>query len=371
MRLPFRHEPMISVVVPVYDVAAYLPACLDSILGQSHRALDVVVVDDGSTDASGRIADEYAARDDRIRVEHIANGGLGAARNVGMRLARGDFLAFADSDDVVPRDAYRRLLRALQRGRGQEADFVTGNVVRLEDGRTVPLPWMDRMHTPYVGPIGGRPELMGDVFAWNKLFRRGFWESAGLSWPERTRYEDQPATTEAYVRARSVAVLPEVVYQWRIRGDGSAITEMRGTVTDLRDRWTTKQMSLDTVRRLGTPELADAFLVRVLPGDMWRYFLVVPGAEDAWWELLVGMVRALWGERRLLDSELPPVHRLTGWLVGQDRRADADLVMRHLADLDGRPLARTDGPDGPRLDVPGLDTSGIDPAALTLRPHEV
>lgn len=371
MRLPFRREPLISVVVPVYDVAPYLPACLDSILGQNHRSLDVVVVDDGSTDESGRIADEYAARDSRVRVEHVPNGGLGAARNTGLRLARGDFLAFADSDDVVPRDAYRRLLRALQRGAGKGADFATGNVARLEDGRTVGLPWMDRMHTPFVGPIDQRPELMGDVFAWNKLFRRDFWESAGLSWPERIRYEDQPTTTQAYVRARAVAVLPEVVYHWRIRGDGSAITEKRNTFADLDDRFETKAMSLATVRAEASAEVAEEFLTKVLPGDMWRYFLVIPGADDDWWGLLVAMVRELWGERSLLDSDLAPVHRLTGWLVTQGRRGDAELVMRHLAELDGRPVARVDGPDGPRLDIPGLDPADIDPAALALRPHEV
>ena len=367
MPLRLRRQPLISVIVPVYDVAPYLPACLDSVLAQRHRELDVVVVDDGSTDGSGEIADRYAARDDRVRVEHVANGGLGAARNVGLRLARGEYLAFADSDDVVPPDAYALLLRALKRS---DAELATGNVVRLEGDRTVPLPWMDRMHTPFVGPVGERPQLLGDVFAWNKLFRRDFWEAAGLRWPERIRYEDQPATTEAYVRARAVAVLPEVVYQWRVRGDGTAITEMRATVDDLQDRWTTKQMALDAVRAHGSREVEEVLLAKVLPGDLWRYFLLVPGADDEWWHLLVEMVRALWGERSVLDSDLAPVHRLTGWLVTQDRRADAELVMRHLAGLDGRPVARVAGPDGLRLDVPGLDPTTVEPAALALRPHE-
>ncbi|KAB2808205.1 glycosyltransferase [Pimelobacter simplex] len=362
-----RRRPLVSVVVPVYDVAAYLPACLDSILAQRHRALDVVVVDDGSTDESGAIADRYAERDDRVRVLHVANGGLGAARNVGVAEARGDYLTFADSDDTIPPDAYARLIAAVRKG---EADFAVGNILRLEGDlgaeREIRLPWMDGMHAPYVGSIEERPELLGDVFAWNKLFRREFWDAARLSWPERIRYEDQPTTTEAYLRAERVAVLDDVVYHWRIRGDGSAITEQRATVADLRDRWRTKQMALDSTRALGSPALQEVFRTQVLPGDMWRYFLLVPGATDEWWALLVAMVQGLWGDDALVRSGLGPAHRLTGWLVTHDRRADAALVMSHLASREGQPIARVDG----RLDVPGLDTTSIDPAALVLRPHE-
>src|SRR4051812_25834814 len=105
-----RSPALLSVVVPAYDVAAYLPACLDSVLAQSdslgRTELEVVVVDDGSPDACGEIAEAYAARDPRVRVVHTANQGLGAARNEGWRHVRGDLLAFADSDDVVPPGAY-------------------------------------------------------------------------------------------------------------------------------------------------------------------------------------------------------------------------------------------------------------------------
>lgn len=103
MALLRRSEPLVSVVVPAYDVAAYLPACLDSLLAQTHRNLEVVVVDDGSPDDSGAIAEEYAGRDPRVRVVHIVNRGLGGARNEGLRHVRGDVIGFADSDDVVPR----------------------------------------------------------------------------------------------------------------------------------------------------------------------------------------------------------------------------------------------------------------------------
>lgn len=363
-----RRAQVISVVVPVHDVEDYLPAALDSILAQSHADLDVVVVDDGSTDGSGAIADEYAARDHRVQVHHIANRGLGGARNVGLRHVRGDLVTFADSDDVVPPGSYAVLHHQLRR---TGADFVTGSVARLEGDRLTELPWMRRLHQQRsLTVVEDHPEILGDVFAWNKLFTRGFWEGTGLVWPEGIRYEDQPTVTRAYVEARAFGVVPEVVYHWRSRGDGSSITQQRSSLDDLRDRWTTKRMSLATVTGFGSDKVTRVFVDRVLAGDLHRYFVEIPGCSDAWWDLLVAGVREFWGGRSLVHSGLTPVHRLTGWLVQVDRRQDATTVMEYVARHPG-PVPQVRGPRGPRIDVPGLDPAGVDPAALALRDFEV
>ena len=129
-------------------------------------------------------------------------------------------------------------------------------------------------------------------------------------------------------------------------------------------------MTLESVRREGTPALVEALLDRILPADLWRYFTLIPEADDAWWSLLVDGVRDLWGERGLVDSVLPPVHRLTGWLVAHDRRADAETVIRHLRDLDGRRVARVGDQRGVRLDVPGLDPTSVAYDAIAVRPAE-
>jgi glycosyltransferase involved in cell wall biosynthesis len=363
-----RRTPLVSVVVPVYDVEAYLPAALDSILGQSHRELEVVVVDDGSTDGSGAVADEYAGRDPRVRVVHTANQGLGAARNEGLRHVTGELLAFADSDDVVPPDAYAVLLRQLRR---TGSDFVTGSVARWDGEALAELPWMRRLHrTRAAYPIEDQPEILGDVFAWNKLFRRSFWDGAGLSWPEGIRYEDQPTTTRAYIAARRFGVVPEVVYHWRIRYDGSSITQQRSSLDDLRDRWATKRMALSTVDGFDSEKVHRVFHDLVLPGDLHRYFSEIPGCSDEWWDLLVAGVREFWGARSLTHSGLPPAHRLTGWLVQMDRREDAEAVMRYVAELGG-PVRQIRSPDGPRIDVPVIDPATVDPSALALRDFEV
>ena len=108
-----KDVPGISLVVPVYNVQEYLPECLDSLLGQSFAAIEIILVDDGSTDASAEICDRYAARDGRIRVVHQQNAGVSKARNVGIRLARGKYLGFVDGDDWVDRDYCKRLYETL------------------------------------------------------------------------------------------------------------------------------------------------------------------------------------------------------------------------------------------------------------------
>lgn len=98
--------PLISVIVPVYNVEGYLRQCLDSIVEQTYPYLEIILVDDGSTDSSGGICDEYAQRDTRIRVIHKANGGLSSARNAGMDVMTGEFVSFVDSDDWLETDLY-------------------------------------------------------------------------------------------------------------------------------------------------------------------------------------------------------------------------------------------------------------------------
>ena len=105
-------KPLISVVVPVYNVEKYLPKCLDSLLAQSWQELEIIVVDDGSPDNSWDIMQEYARRDSRVRPIRQKNGGLSAARNAGVEAARGEWIGFLDSDDYVAPEMYERLYRA-------------------------------------------------------------------------------------------------------------------------------------------------------------------------------------------------------------------------------------------------------------------
>ena len=108
-----EQKPLISVIVPVYNVAAWLPRCVDSILAQTYENLEILLVDDGSTDGSGNICEEYAKKDTRIRVLHKENGGLSSARNAGLDAAAGAYIGFVDSDDWIAPEMYAELRRTL------------------------------------------------------------------------------------------------------------------------------------------------------------------------------------------------------------------------------------------------------------------
>lgn len=116
---------MISVVVPVYNVASYLPQCLDSLLSQTYKDLEIIIVNDGSTDDSPNICDSYAAKDKRMKVVHKINGGLSDARNVGIKQAIGEWIYFIDSDDWLDKDAIRKLYEFAT---VNNCDIVQGNM---------------------------------------------------------------------------------------------------------------------------------------------------------------------------------------------------------------------------------------------------
>ncbi|MFF0508008.1 CDP-glycerol glycerophosphotransferase family protein [Streptomyces fimicarius] len=226
--------PLLSVVVPVHNVEAYLADCLRSVAEQTLAAIEVVMVDDGSTDGSARIAAEFAARDSRFRLVRQRNAGLSAARNTGVRHTTPNvpYLAFADSDDLVVHDAYERMTASLE---STGSDLVTGNVWRLT-GQGRQQAWQYRWLT---GPrsrthITRDPRLLADRVAWNKVFRRSFWDAHGFAFPEGRLYEDTPVMIPAHYLAGAVDVLAEHVYYWRVR-EGS-ITRRRTDVTGVRDR---------------------------------------------------------------------------------------------------------------------------------------
>ncbi len=106
-------EKLISIIVPVYNIEEYLARCIESVLNQTYRNLELILVDDGSKDSSGKICDEYAKKDARVRVFHKENGGSSSARNLGIKNARGDYLGFVDSDDYIDSKMYENMMKAI------------------------------------------------------------------------------------------------------------------------------------------------------------------------------------------------------------------------------------------------------------------
>ncbi|MFJ8044727.1 CDP-glycerol glycerophosphotransferase family protein [Kitasatospora sp. NPDC096147] len=230
--------PRLSVVVPIYNVERYLEECLDSIAAQTFTDFECVMVDDGSKDGSAAIADAYAAKDSRFRLVRQENKGLGAARNTGYRHIHpdGEFLNFVDSDDTLPPSAYELMIGTLDE---TGSDFATGNVLRFRavgyyqsGGHSKPF-----RETRLKTHITEIPSLVTDRTAWNKVYRRTFFDQAGILYPEGILYEDAPVSVPHHYLAKSVDVISEPIYHWREREVGEmSITQMRFNPKGLIDR---------------------------------------------------------------------------------------------------------------------------------------
>jgi CDP-glycerol glycerophosphotransferase len=326
--------PSISVVVPIYNVEPYLAECLESLLAQSAGDLEVVMVDDGSTDGSAAIAERYAELDSRLRLVRQANHGLGHARNTGVAAANGDYLAFADSDDVVPEDAYARLLASLER---TGSDFACGNVHRFTAERTWPAQWLRKtfLRTRRRTHVTRFRWLLSDRMAQNKLWRRSFWDEHRLRFPEGCVHEDIPVTVPAHGLARSVDVLSAPVYLYR-RREGS-ITHHRAEVRTLRDR----VAAVEHARAL-LPETARRWYDESVLEEDLRYHLdVLDEAGDEYRALFLDAAGA-WLDRagEGVEDPLPAIQRLKWHLV---RRRLADELIEVLrfqrAEMRRRPRA--------------------------------
>ena len=165
-------RPLISVIVPIYGVEKYLEECLDSILTQTYRQLEIILIDDGSTDRCGEICDRYASRDSRIKVIHQTNQGLSAARNVGMDMATGEYISFIDSDDYIAPHFYEKLLEGFKEH--PEAKVTACQVFKNEDGKITPLICNRRHQFPTIHTsLWCQDAILGktNVTVWNKLYQ--------------------------------------------------------------------------------------------------------------------------------------------------------------------------------------------------------
>lgn len=231
----------ISVIVPVYKVEGYLRRCVQSILDQTFKELEVILVDDGSPDGCGAICDDFAARDSRVKVIHKENGGLSDARNAGLDAATGEYIGFVDSDDHIEPTMYEALLGALEEA---EADLSICNFAFVDeenvaDGITPPLTDEVLTRRQALERLGSDGEnYVYFVTAWNRLYRRRLWE--GLRFPVGKLHEDEFTAHRIFDRCEKIATVGQVLYRYVQRGGsimsgGASVCSLDG-VYALRDR---------------------------------------------------------------------------------------------------------------------------------------
>ncbi len=203
----------ISVIIPVYNVAAYLPQCLESVLSQEDSDLEVILIDDGSTDGSGAVCDGYALRDSRVRVIHQKNSGGAAAKNAGLRVASGEYLSFVDSDDYLEPGAYRYMLQVLRTTGADAAQFSFRDI--YSNRREDQLLCEQRTILDGKDYLLRFPKDWTCALLWNKLFKRSLFD--GVFFEEGHKIDDEYFTYQGFLKPCKMVCDPYIVYNYRRR----------------------------------------------------------------------------------------------------------------------------------------------------------
>lgn len=211
---------MISIIVPAYNISDYIERCVESLVNQTYRDIEIILVDDGSTDSTGEVCDKLGNRDDRIRVIHKSNGGLSDARNAGIDIAKGEYIAFVDGDDYVELDAYEKMVSHMD----EDVSFVVGGYVitgihgdesRLVSPKVLKMTKEEAFFNLFIG------EGYISQSSWNKLFRRE------LFLDNRFKYgifnEDMEILPRLIDKSDKIVVIDSIMYHY-IKKEGSITT---------------------------------------------------------------------------------------------------------------------------------------------------
>lgn len=207
--------PLLSIIVPIYNVEKLLSRCIDSILAQTFRDFELILVDDGSPDACGKICDEYAEREKRIRVIHKKNGGLSDARNAGLEIASGKYIGFVDSDDFVRPQMYEKMLDiAHETG----AEIVACGIEYVDEDNCSSGTWpliediTIYSREEFIEAFFPKTRLELSACVWNKIYVRDIFTT--IRFPVDHIYEDTFIQLETYDKCKLIAITPEPFYSY-------------------------------------------------------------------------------------------------------------------------------------------------------------
>ena len=223
-------KPIISVIVPIYNVEKYLSKCLDTILAQTFSNIEIICVNDGSTDNSRKILAQYAQKDSRIKIVDKKNGGLSSARNAGMKVAQGEYYSFIDSDDWIDETMLEKLYNSMV---ALDTDISICAVHQFDETRQelddsnpyYTLGFFDEsFDNRAFSYVDTKPFLLDVcVMAWNKLYRKSFIEECQVEFPEGLIFEDGPFFFSIFFKTKKVSIVRDFLYYYRINRSGSII----------------------------------------------------------------------------------------------------------------------------------------------------
>lgn len=307
-------EPLISIIVPVYRVEAYLGRCVESLLAQTYERLEILLVDDGSPDGCPGICEAYAKKDPRVRVIHQENAGLSGARNTGIEAAGGAYLAFVDSDDYVSAD-FIRILYELIRETGSAIsqcrfDYVQGGPIRSKEAGAYRIYQGEGLMEQLYGP---EAEATYFVVAWNKLYRRELFER--IRYPKGRIHEDEATTYRLFHEGEQLVSTGQALYGY-FTGNSGSITS---SFSRKRLQWlTAHEERIGFFREHGYERLLPAAYRKLCDACITFYFRCTEEVEE--WSALRRELRDRLRDYRLEGREwireLPPRTRLGYVLFG-------------------------------------------------------
>lgn len=302
------NQPLVAVIIPVGNgVAAYLPRCLDSVLAQTYRNLQVIVVDDGTTDGSAKIADGYAQRDPRVKVYRQAAAGVAAARNYGLQQVTAPYLTFVDADDYVTPDYVITLYQAL---RNADTPLAIGGIVKIKlNGRPVLCATNEQR---VVDTKTVLTALLHDEYlaVYAKLYRTELWQ--GVTFPVGRVYEDVAVMYQVVARCARIALHTVPLYYYCRRGDSLTARPFTPAYLDLITA-VTAMCDFVTVRYPDLQVLADSRVMWAYLIVLWQLALVKhpdPVIKQRLWQYLKTHRRAVLKSKQL-PRRLQTTLRLT------------------------------------------------------------
>lgn len=213
-------NPLISIIVPIYNVEKYLERCVETLRAQTYENIEIILVDDGSPDNCPAICDAYAKKDERIRVIHQKNAGLSGARNAGIDVAKGEYFAFVDSDDYIAPDFISSLYELLRETGCAIAQcrftYVQGEPLKSEENSSFRVYRGESLMEQLYGP---EEEATYFVVAWNKLYRRDLFEE--IRYPVGRIHEDEATTYQLFHKGKKLAFLDRALYGYYTENTGS------------------------------------------------------------------------------------------------------------------------------------------------------
>ncbi|MFG2023083.1 CDP-glycerol glycerophosphotransferase family protein [Streptomyces sp. NPDC048825] len=370
--------PDVTVVVIVYNDASRLPAAVRSVLAQTLRGVEVVIVDDRSTDGSYEAARRLAAEHpDRVRAYRLPenSGGCGAPRNHGLAQARGTYVVFLDSDDVLERNACRNLLEAAET---TGADLVSGLCVRVHvDARSRKevkwYPWLYK-RTRTLESIAELPDLLVfDTLSTNKCYRRQFLLDRDLRFPVGVHYEDLLFSAQAYAAARRITLIPNRVYDWNVveKAAAKSISNRRDEIANFAQRMEIHHRIDQLLAEQGLLALKFHKDVKFLKHDLVLHLRELPFRDAAYRQEFAAIARDyLDSIDRAAFDKVEPIHAICAHLL---RKSDWDQLLPAVDTLTNRdkissPLLERDGRiywcDAAHLDGDGFGRQVLDVTEL-------